>query len=357
MGLELRIDQVTEEHIEPYARLSISEYGSGAAISQPAHLRWKFLENPQGPSIGIHLYNGTELAGRMVALTRNFQHQGRVFRAAHIVDFLVHSKDRGMNALFQLTAGLKKLRGFDFLIIMAPNPAGAAVWEKFVKMRGYFDLNVAAAPLRPLALLQSADKIRSGALAPIADLPWQIAGDAVIRLAGLLSHVSIDSEWPNPGEFERLVPDEWNERVIGVRTREYLDWRYRRGPAFRYNFYFLREANELCGYLVTRRTVYDGIDCLFIVDAFGKPNVSPAAWRGAVMTAIRQAGPKRPEMAMILGNTSWGPLASVSKLPFLAVPSRLLPRKTTVYAEWMTEPGFDIRSDNFYVALGDSDVI
>jgi len=28
-----------------------------------------------------------------------------------------------------------------------------------------------------------------------------------------------------------------------------------------------------------------------------------------------------------------------------------------VYAQWITEQAFDIRRDNFYVALGDSDVI
>jgi hypothetical protein len=62
-------------------------------------------------------------------------------------------------------------------------------------------------------------------------------------------------------------------------------------------------------------------------------------------------------MAIILGNTEWGPLEAVSRLPFLAVPPRFLPRKTMVYAQWITEQAFDIRRDNFYVALGDSDVI
>ncbi|MGA8727939.1 MAG: hypothetical protein WB608_04250, partial [Terracidiphilus sp.] len=69
MDLELRIEQIGEEHIEPYARLSRVEYGDEAAVSQASHLRWKFIENPQGPSVGIHLYKHGQLVARMVALT------------------------------------------------------------------------------------------------------------------------------------------------------------------------------------------------------------------------------------------------------------------------------------------------
>jgi len=126
---------------------------------------------------------------------------------------------------------------------------------------------------------------------------------------------------------------------------------------FRYNVYFLRQNSELRGYFVTRRTVHDGIDCLFVVDAFGRSDLAKSAWRAVSIAGIRRGGETNPEMAMILGNTEWGPLAALNKMPFLTVPPRRLPRKTTVYAEWITDPRFEIREDNFYVALGDSDVI
>ena len=343
MSVELRIEQVGDEHIEPYMRLSRSEYGDAAAVSQCEHLRWKFIDNPQGPSIGIHLYKDGELIGRMVALTRKFLYRGEVFKAAHIVDFLVHPQDRGMSSLFQLATGLKRLSGFDFLLIMAPNPAGAAVWEQFLKMRGYFDLSVAVAPLRPGALLHSMGKIRSTVLASVIDLPWQLLSGAAFRMSGLFNHIRIETAWPRPEEFERMFASDWEDRVIGLRSAEFLDWRYHRSHVFRYNVYFLREDGELRGYFVTRRTVYDGIDCLFVVDAFGRSNLRTSAWRAASIAGIRQAGDTSPEIAMILGNTGWGPLAAVESLPFLKVPARRLPRKTTVYAEWITEPRFEMR--------------
>ncbi len=357
MALELRVEQIGDEHIGPYERLSRAEYGDAAAISQASHLRWKFIENPQGPSVGIHLYKDGELVARMVALTRQFLHRGKLYRAAHIVDFLVHPKERGMNSLRQLVVGLKQLSGFDFLLIIAPNPAGAAVWEEFVKMQGCFDLDVAIAPLRPAALLQSAGKLRSGALAPLLDWPWRLLISSAAWLGGRLNRVQIEMGWPEPGEFERMFSCDWEDRVVGLRSAQYLEWRYRRSPVFQYKVFFLRENGVLSGYFVTRRTVYDGIDCLFIVDVFGRPQVTSASWRAASLAEISQASMNGAEMAMILGNTEWGSLSAANGIPFLTVPPRFLPRKTTVYAQWITPPGFAIRRENFYIALGDSDVI
>ncbi|MGA8729417.1 MAG: GNAT family N-acetyltransferase, partial [Terracidiphilus sp.] len=355
--LELRIEQIRDEHIEPYIQLSRAEFGDEAAVSQANHLRWKFIENPQGPSTGIHLYRDGELVARMVALSRQFLHLGRIFKAAHIVDFLVHPKERGMNSLLQLVVGLKRLSGYDFLLIMAPNPAGAAVWENFVKMPGHFDLDVAVAPLRPAALFHSVGKLHSGAFASVVDWPWRVVLGAAARLSDSFSHAQVDTEWPRPSEFEQMLSGDWGNRIFGLRSAQYLDWRYRQSPVFRYNVSFLRERGELLGYLVTRRTVYNGIDCLFIVDAFGRPEVKPALWRAASRKEISKAQNDGVEMAMIFGNTAWGPISAVKRIPFLRVPPRFLPRKTTVYAQWVNPPGFDFLRENFYVALGDSDVI
>jgi hypothetical protein len=293
----------------------------------------------------------------MVALTRLFLHQGKVYRAAHIVDFLVHPSVRGMASLFQLIAGLKELSGFDFLLIMAPNAAGAAVWEKFVKMRGYFNLDVAVAPIRPMALLESRGKIHAGAFGRALDFPWRLLLGGATRLGSLLSHTEIESRWPEREEIEQMLAVAGDNRVAGLRSAEFLDWRYRQSPVFHYEVSFLRVKRKLAGYFVTRRTVYDGIDCLFIVDAFGDPALTAGAWRAASQLAISRASHEGAEMAMILGNTAWGALSTVSGMPYLTVPPRYLPRKTTVYAQWITEPGFEITRDNFYVALGDSDVI
>jgi hypothetical protein len=262
-----------------------------------------------------------------------------------------------MNALFQLVVGLKQLSGFDFLLVMAPNPAGAAVWEKFVKMPGYFDLDASVVPLRPAALLESTGKLHTGKVGATLDWPWRLLIGAVARVSGSLGRMRIETQWPDPLEINGMFSAACGHQVVGIRSAEYLEWRYLRSPVFRYNVLFLREKGELSGYFVTRRTTYNGLDCLFVVDAFGRPELTSAAWRSAYLPQTGRASIDGAEMVMLLGNTGWGSLSTVSRLPFLKVPPRVLPRKTTVYAQWITSPGFDIRRDNFYCALGDSDVI
>ena len=358
MDFVTRIEQIGPEHIEPYIKLSKAEYGDAAAVSKSEHLRWKFIENPQGASTGIHLYDASgELMGRMTALTRRFLHEGKDYRAAHIVDFLVHPKMRGMPALFQLATGLKKLSGFDFLLIIAPNPAGATVWEKLLKMRGRFDLDIMAAPLRPFATLQAMGKLGGGKVFSVLDWSWQLLVGSGARFSSHLANTQIESHWPRPDELDRMLSAGSTSQAIGFRSADYLDWRYRRSPVFKYNMSFLREHGELIGYVVTRRTVHDGIDCMFVVDAFCGSGTKLRSLQAAVHAEISRAARSGPQLALIMGNRAWGPLSAISGLPFLKVPSRVLPRKTAVFAEWLTPAAFEIRRDNFYVSLGDSDVV
>jgi len=358
LNLEVSVDRLGDEHIQPYVELSRSEYGDSAAVSDPAHLRWKFLDNPQGPSVGIHLYDGGCLVGRMVALVRTFQYRGKLYKSGHVVDLLVHPKVRGMMALLKLVQGLKNLTGFDFYLIMAPNPAGAAVWDNFWKMQKCFDLNVLVAPLRPATIAESLGKLRTGPLQTTFDMSWQAVVhmlNGAHRIGGL---VQVDRSWPNSAELEALTTNSTDgNRATGHRTPGYLDWRYRRSPVFQYEIVFLRQDGQLVGYLVTRRTIYDGLDCLFIVDAFGLPQVSSRAWMNALSEPLAGALTNRVHMAMTMGNAALNPLSSLRRLPFFSVPARLLPRKATVYAEWITTPAFDFNQQTMYIALGDSDVI
>jgi len=358
MDLRTRIEQIGPEHLVPYSILSQAEYGDRAAVSQVEHLRWKFIDNPQGPSIGIHLYSPEgELVGRMVALTRQFTYEEKIYRGAHIVDFLVHPKARGMVALLQLATALKKLSGFDFFFVIAPNPAGAAVWEKLLKMQGRFDLDVMVAPLRPISLLQSTRNMGGGKVLSIADRPWQFLVGSVARLSSHFATVQVDENWPKSGELDQMFATDAIRQAVGMRSADYLDWRYRRSPVFKYNLRFFREHGKLAGYLVTRRTNHEGVDCLFVVDAFCRSGTKPRLLRAVLRQEIYHGSKSGLELVMIMGNTAWPHLAALESAPFLKVPPRFLPRKTAVFVEWLVPVPFEIRRNNFYVSLGDSDVI
>ena len=172
-----------------------------------------------------------------------------------------------------------------------------------------------------------------------------------------LGDAQIETKWPQASELEQMLLADWGDRVVGLRSAEFLDWRYRRSPVFRYKVFFIREKGTLRGYFVTRRAVYDGMDCLFIVDAFGQPELKSSSWRTVSLATLSQTSRDGAQIALILGNRDWGPLSASRTVPFLTIPPRFLPRKPTIYAQWIVSPGFDIRGDNFYVALGDCDTV
>jgi hypothetical protein len=353
LRLESRVETLTEAHIEPYARLSRTEYGDAAPVAQPAHLRWKFLDNPHGPSTGLHVYGNGELVGRLVAMSRRFVHGGRTYTGAHLVDLLVHPDHRGVTPLLRLADGLKQLSGYDFVLSVSPNQP--EITETFFKIPARFDLNVALVPLQPARLLGARDGRAAAVFAALIDRPWRLLLTGYAAIAAAVRGGSLSTVWPEDRELDELLAASWDPDVIGERTALFLDWRFRRSPIFKYDVNFMRQSGRLTGYVVTRRTVYRGYDCRFIVDAFTRREAARKAGTKATLSTVRQAARDGAEMAMIVGNARCGPLAAACPLPFVMVPARLQPRNTTVYAKWLIPPPFDFDPRKFHLTLGDYD--
>jgi hypothetical protein len=357
LTLELRVERFGEEHIEPYVRLSRAEYGDHAAVSQENHLRWKFMENPQGPSVGIHLYRAAQLVGRLVAMPRDFLYRGRTYKAAYMADLVVEREHRGMLPLLQLMQGLKQLSGFDFIAV-TPNPAGAEVWEKFAKMPAHFDLGVAALPLCPARVADTSGKLKIGRLAPLVD--WPV--NSLIRWCGGLGSLFVDGEleahWPDAVELDSLFATvEGEDMATGRRDSAFLEWRFRRSPVFRYSTLFLRDRGKLAGYVVTRQSEYGGYRCNFIVDAFGRPDLTARLWRALRLQTIRDSAREGVEMAMAIGNLKCGALANLARTPLFTIPARFLPRLMKLYAQWLTHSDFSFQPEALTLSLGDCDIV
>lgn len=353
MRLESRIETLTEAHIEPYARLSRTEYGDKAAIADPAHLRWKFLENPCGPSIGMHVYRGGELVGRLVAMSRRFVHRGRSYTAAQFVDLLVHPEHRGMTPILRLVDSFKQLSGFDFVLMVSPNQP--EITEAFFKIPACFELDVALVPLQPARLLVARAAFPIGAVAGLIDWPWRLLLASGTAIGAAVRGGSLTTEWPGERELGELLAASWEPEAIGQRTSEFLDWRFRRSPIFKYDVHFVRRGGQLTGYLATRRSIYRGYDCHFVVDAFSRCGAGRKDAAGATLSSLRQAALGGAEMAMIVGNTRCGPLAAAYTLPLVTVPDRFRPRNTTVYAKWAIPAPFPFEPGTFHLSLGDYD--
>jgi hypothetical protein len=354
----LRIEDVEEAHIAPYAALSRSVYGD-AAISDPVHLRWKFLANPQGPSRGIHLYRDGALVARLVAQPRVFQSAAGSAKAAYMVDLVVHPEHRGMASLLALLGNIRHLSADFELVVVTPNDAGMQIWENFVKLPARFDLGVYVVPFRPMraAARTVAGSVPIGFAALAADALWR----ELLRSAGALQRsgsLQLEFAWPGEAELAELLSVTASDpTTAGVRDAAFIDWRFRQSPVFRYEVAFVRKHERLTGYVATRRTVYGGYDTRFVVDAFG-PQLTRADWSAVRWKlARRELARGGAELLMVLGNTRCGALASLARFPFVAVPASRLPQPTTLFAAWSGPPRFNFAPESFAVTLADCDMI
>jgi hypothetical protein len=358
-GFLVCVEDVDERHIEPYAELSRLEYGSQSAVSDPTHLRWKFLANPAGPAKGVHLFKDGTLVGRLVAQPRLFDGDARTTKAAYIVDLLIHPEHRGMASLRSLLGGFAQLREWFDLVLVTPNAQGMLVWEQFVKLPSWFDLNVYAFPLRPARLFARPVRRPLAFLISFVDAAWRGLTRAGAKIAALRSSVRIDATWPDEGELDSLLDSFASETAIhGRRDRAFFDWRFRRSPLFRYDVLFVRNRDRLVGYVASRRTTYGSYDTRFLVDIYLKPELTKRD-RSAIIWAFlrREVGPGGPDLALILGNTACGPLARIARWPFVAVPARFLPQRTAVFADWWTTPQFGLAAKELVLTLADCDMI
>jgi hypothetical protein len=351
---DLRVEPVNESHIAPYAELSTIEFGPDAPMSRPDHLRWKFLANPAGPSMGSHLYSDGRLVGRIVGWPRLLAHDGTDYRAGMGTDLLIHQDHRQPASLVQLFKGNQQF-DFDLWLSVAPNAIGWQLSKKYGRMPEVFDLDVAVLPLKPLDILRTR---RSGVPRVVAKAidggwRWTLAALASVNWCG--SRCSISDQWPEPtalGAFAGIGRD----FVVGKRDYAFLDWRFRQGPVFKADVSFLYRGDSLVGYLAIRRMDYLGLDCSFVVDAFGLPELTPRDWGAAIRSLISREARNGSQMIAVIGNGSCPLLSPLVRLPFIRIPRSRLPRRLTVFAR--PRPGLDLKPDdrNFHMTLADYDV-
>ena len=326
---DVRVEEVTEAHIEPYAALSHAEYGD-AAIANPAHLRWKFLSNPQGASVGIHLYDAGKLVGRLVAQPRRFALSNGTGRtAAYMVDLLIHPQARSVAALIRLASGVQSLReGFDFVFV-TPNAVGMGVWRDLLQMKEQFSLAVYGALIRPASLLPVPAFVRP----IVSGINGLYLGS--LRLAANLAGaaVTLEEKWPHKDELQALDQAP-RESMRGVRDEAFLRWRFASSPVFDYRIYFMRKKERLIGYVVTRKTRYAGYYCSFIVDAFATRDCSAQNWRSVRWKLVSIESQKGgANIMLMLGDDRVGGVHQLAGFPFFRVPVRFLPQPTPVFGE------------------------
>lgn len=331
--LAVAVEEIEERHILPYAELSAAEYGD-APISDPSHLAWKFLRNPQGPSIGIHLLDGDRIVGRLVAQPRIFVlPDGTQCTAAYFVDLLIHPNFRGMRSLIKLLSGIETMRSRFDVALVTPNAMGIQVWQNVVKMREWFQMAVFGAVMRA-GNLAGVGSITSPIRRVMNSLSLFLARAASLAKSAV---ITLDQQWPDAQSMEDLLNSP-APTPRGLRSEAFLRWRFRESPIFKYELYFVRKKGKVVGYVATRRATLAGYSCRFIIDAFAAPDLTARDWRSVRSLLIAmEAGESGADAIVIIGRESFGPLRYLARFPFVRVPARVLPQRTPLFGEYWRE--------------------
>jgi hypothetical protein len=348
--LRVRVEEVSDRHVAAYAALSYAEYGDHP-MAQPAHLRWKFLENPQGASIGIHLFDEDELVGRLIAQPRVVVGGSSPARIAYMVDLLIHPAHRGIGALAALARGMREVKEHFDGILVTPNTAGAAVWRGLLRVTERFDLTLSGMLLRPSALWHAAPRSLERAAAAV-DSVWRLA----VRGGSSTRRVTLRGAAPADRDVDALLAGAARALPHGERSPAFFSWRYRQSPVMRYDLLWLYVGEALAGVLATRRVTYGGYDTRFVLDAIGAPE--PSLWHAAARALLaREAARGGAQLVLAAAHDPGGPLAALRAPLFVPIPERFAPQRPTVFADWWTAPRFAWDGAHVALTLGDCDMI
>jgi len=252
-------------------------------------ITWLYSGNPCGVALVwlAEVEGPGEAVATSAAHRRRFRVDGRVVEALNLSDFAIDARYRTLGpALGLLRATLAGVGegGFAFSYDV-PSEAMLALYKRL----GCVELGRMERRVRPLSLRPALER-RIGAVAAVAAPPL----DAFLRVRDALVSAPADlSITPLSGgfgaEFDALEEREATRfPVRGVRSSEYLEWRYARHTMWPHHALCARRGGALAGFLVWREKDPGCLSIAELVDG-GEPGVGRALVKALAATG-RQRG-------------------------------------------------------------------
>ena len=94
---------INTQIIKKYSLLSQTEYSKTNPISKENHLKWKYLQNPEGFSYGINGYCEDKLVARISYQRKIFFFKNKIIKAANLCDLLIDKKHRKLDNFLELS--------------------------------------------------------------------------------------------------------------------------------------------------------------------------------------------------------------------------------------------------------------
>jgi hypothetical protein len=319
--------------------------------------RWKFSENPTN-TVSIALAeSGGRIVGQYADVTAFFQYLNKVLLFFIPGDNFVAPRFRGGMKGVQKALVEFRNRWIRTVSLGFPNETAYVVGKRLLKykdlgkmpvlfMRLNFRLTVRnRMPWVPPCLLSVVRTASNfGFRTWIGARHFRTASAVRTRIAKSFD-ARIDALW------ERLRR---KHKIVCVRDRRYLDWRYRK-PGANYRFVIAEKGDELVGYAVTGVKCDSGATVGHIVDLFGDD--SPEVLAALVKRSVVDLLSRKADYALCWMLPDKAEFRTLCQLGF-AQNEAAFPSPPIVWQIW--DPQFDekVVGDyrNWFLTMGDSDV-
>lgn len=318
--------------------------------------RWMYKENPFGKAqIWLAEHDG-KIVGQYPLIFMNLKIGGEILRASQNIDLMTHPdyQHQGIFSKLERIALDNAKEDGAYITIGFPNDAA---YPGHIKS-GWFDVATMQVMFKPLnwnntLRIRVSNIFLSKLCATGASFVYRIfyrAAEPHLVEDLAISRVPFFDDRIN--EFWANMSDQY--KIMVVRDRDYLNWRYCAIPGVDYSIYIAQKMGQICGYLVLRCMPREQIKVGIVFDILAQ---SEETAQGLVSEAIKHCKREKADLIyyrMIVNKTY---IKAFRKNGFISLPfirgGRFCAYSTDphISREFLRDP------KNWLVQLGDSDMI
>ena len=318
----------------------------------PRFWQWEFMEGPDGKAFLYIVEDRNKIIGHFADIPRRFSLEGETVLGTLSLDLMVHPSYWRKGIFLALGRyGAEKVKQENGLLLTAfPIRLETILGLRKIGWKEVAKLPVLVYPIRFRSILN-----RYVHFPPLAALTGGIARFFYSLLYGLKGERKAGGiEIDQVSSFDEAFEHFWQKAsalypIIGIRNRDYLNWRYLRHPTRSYAIYRAKENGEMRGYIILRKVDLLKFNSAVIVDLL--------ALDEEILSALVERGIQhgQQEGADLLG----------FMLPQSHFYYKLLRRKGflpslktflfMIYSH--SDKGIFLSPDKWYVTWGDTDVI
>ena len=265
INLKIINQLLTNELVLSYALLSRKEYPLNNPVCSEKHLKWKYLDNPLGPSYGINGYYLNKLEGRISYQKKIFLFKNKFFKGANLCDLLVRKELRIFKNFLSLTNQFfisKDIPESDFGI-MVPNEISIDLYKNVLKLKPIGKLELRCIPLI-FNILEHFIGIKYLKFLNFCNLQFTSIFEKILNL---IFKLKCSPDKVKFEEYSEMIKKYYNDKLIkGERSWDWHKWRYNKDSRIKYYVEYIYIRKKLIGYFAYRKIEKSGFNVILIME-------------------------------------------------------------------------------------------